>query len=65
MHPVSESPGAERHHELLKKYFILDMGDYTAIGGVLSLILDRLDKHKSLSPKDDCELFRAQSFGAL
>ena len=49
---MSESPSAERHYELLKKYFIPDMGDYTAIGGVLSSILDRLDKHKALSPED-------------
>jgi|SRR5215213_429883 len=28
------------------------MGDYTAVGGILSLILDRLDKHKALSPDD-------------
>ena len=49
---MSESPSAERHHELLKKYVIPDMGDYTAVGGVLSSILDRLDKHKALSPED-------------
>ena len=49
---MSESPSAERHYELLKKYFIPDMGDYTAVGGVLSSILDRLDKHKALSPED-------------
>jgi hypothetical protein len=47
-----ESPSAERHRELLKKYVIPDMGDYTAVGGVLSSILDRLDKHKTLSPED-------------
>ena len=49
---MSESPSAERHYELLTKYFVPDMGDYTAIGGVLSSILDRLDKHKALSPED-------------
>lgn len=49
---MSEYPSAERHHELLKKYFIPNMGDYTAVGGVLSSILDRLDKHKALSPED-------------
>jgi hypothetical protein len=49
---MSESPSAERHYELLKKYFIPDMGDYTAVGGVLSSILDRLDKHKALSRED-------------
>lgn len=48
MHPISESPSAQRHHELLKKYFIPNMGDYTAVGSVLSSILDRLDKHKGL-----------------
>jgi hypothetical protein len=37
---MSESLSAERHHKLLKKYFIPDMGDHTAIGGVLSSILD-------------------------
>src|SRR5215217_4111324 len=52
MHPMFESPSAERHRELLKKYVIPDMGDYTAVGGVLSSILDRLDKHKTLSPED-------------
>lgn len=49
---MSESPSAERHYELLKKYFIPDMGDYTAVGGILSSILDRLDKYKALSPED-------------
>ena len=49
---MSESPSAERHHELLKKYVIPNMGDYTAVGGDLSSILDRLDKHKALSPED-------------
>ena len=49
---MSESPSAERHYELLKRYFIPDMGDYTAVGGVLSSILDRLDKHKALSSED-------------
>ena len=52
MHPISKSPSAERHRELLKKYVIPNMGDYTAVGGVLSSILDRLDKHKALSPED-------------
>lgn len=52
IHHISESPGAERHHELLKKYVIPNMGDYTAVGGVLSSILDRLDKHKALSAED-------------
>lgn len=52
MHPMSETPSAERHYELLKKYFIPNMGDYTAVGGVISSILDRLDKHKALSPED-------------
>ena len=49
---MSESPSAERHYELLRKYFIPDMGDHTAVGGVLSSILDRLDKHKTLSAED-------------
>jgi len=49
---MSESPSAERHKELLKKYVIPNMGDYTAVGGELSSILDRLDKHKVLSPED-------------
>jgi hypothetical protein len=49
---MSESPSAERHKELLKKYVIPNMGDYTAVGGELSSILDRLDKHKALSPED-------------
>ena len=49
---MSESPSAERHKKLLKKYVIPNMGDYTAVGGELSSILDRLDKHKALSPED-------------
>jgi len=49
---MPESPSAERDCELLKKYVIPDMGDYTAVGGILSSILDRLDKHKALSPED-------------
>jgi hypothetical protein len=49
---MSESPSAERHKKLLKKYVIPNMGDYTAVGGDLSSILDRLDKHKELSPED-------------
>ena len=52
MHQVSESPSAERHKKLMKKYVIPNMGDYTAVGGELSSILDRLDKHKALSPED-------------
>jgi hypothetical protein len=52
IHSMSESPNAERHYKLLKKYCIPDMGDYTAFGGVLSSILDRLDKHNALSPED-------------
>src|SRR5215213_9387203 len=52
MHPMSESPSAERHKKLLKKYVIPNMGDYTAVGGVLSSILDRLDRHKALSAED-------------
>lgn len=49
---MSESPSVERHYELLKKYFIPNMGDYTAVGGEISSILDRLDKNKALSPSD-------------
>ena len=49
---MSESPSPVRHQELLKKYFIPNMGEYTAVGGELSSILDRLDKHKALSPED-------------
>lgn len=52
IYSMSESLSAERHYELLKRYFIPDMGDYTAVGGVLSSILDRLDKDKALSSED-------------
>jgi hypothetical protein len=52
MHPMSESPSAERHKKLLKKFVIPNMGDHTAVGGELSAILDRLDKHKALSLED-------------
>jgi len=73
---MSESPSAERHKKLLKKYVIPNMGDYTAVGGVLSSILDRLDKHKleelaqdqkdladkakAADPKDAAELAKKQ-----
>jgi len=36
----------------LKKFVIPNMGDHTAVGGELSAILDRLDKHKALSLED-------------
>ena len=49
MHPMSELPSAERHKKLLKKYVIPKMGTTRAVGGELSAILDRLDKHKALS----------------
>lgn len=52
MHPKTKSPSAERHYKLLKKYVIPNMGDYSAVGGELSAILDRLDKHKTLSAED-------------
>jgi tetratricopeptide (TPR) repeat protein len=47
-----ESPNPDRHAELLMKYVVPNMGDYTAVGGELPSILDRLDKNKALSPAD-------------
>lgn len=49
---MTESPSAERHRALLMKYVIPDMGDHSAVGGILSSILDRLDRHKSVSAED-------------
>lgn len=43
---------AERHNQLLAKYYIPDMGGNSAIGSDLSFILDRLDKDSALSPQD-------------
>ena len=36
-------PSAERHHQLIAKYFIPSMGRYSDVGGELSPILERLD----------------------
>ncbi len=45
-------PSDERHNQLINKYFIPNMGGYSAVGSELSLILDRLDTNKTLSAKD-------------
>lgn len=43
---------AERHNQLIAKYFIPNMGGYSAVGGELSPILECLDVNKALSAKD-------------
>jgi hypothetical protein len=49
---MSSSPSIERHNHLIAKYFIPNMGDYSAVGGELSSILDRLDVKRALSFED-------------
>ena len=44
--------GAEQHQQLLAKYSVPDMGDYTAPGGRVSLILERLEMGGELSRED-------------
>lgn len=45
-------PSAERHNQLIAKYYVPHMGDYSAVGGYLSLILERLDVNRGLSSDD-------------
>jgi hypothetical protein len=49
---MNQSLNSIRHAELLERYAVPDMGDYTEVGGEMSLILDRLDRNKALSPED-------------
>ena len=49
---MSHPPSAERHSQLVAKYFIPNMGDYSAVGGRLSSILERLDVNRIISPDD-------------
>jgi hypothetical protein len=49
---MSSPPSIERHNQLITKYFVPEMGDYTAVGSELSSILDRLDVNRSLSVED-------------
>ncbi len=49
---MSSIPSEERHIQLIAKYCVPNMGDYSAIGSHLSLILERLDLNRSLSPED-------------
>lgn len=61
---MSASPSAERHQALITKYVIPNMGDYSAVGGPLSGILDRLDVNKRL-PQDDKTFIRDKGLFAL
>jgi len=45
-------PSAERHNELIEKYYVPDMGGNSSNGSDLSLILERLDINQSLSSED-------------
>lgn len=45
-------PNPERHNQLITKYFIPSMEGYSAVGGELSLILEKLDLNKKLSITD-------------
>jgi hypothetical protein len=49
---MASNPSPERHQALLTKYSIPNMGDYTAVGGQLSGILDRLDANGRLLEDD-------------
>jgi tetratricopeptide (TPR) repeat protein len=49
---MNQSLNPIRHAKLLERYAVPSMGDYTAVGGEISLILDRLDRNKALSPED-------------
>ncbi|MCO5760548.1 MAG: hypothetical protein NHG36_03395, partial [Chromatiaceae bacterium] len=45
-------PSAERHAQLIAKYYVPHMGDYSAVGSDLSSILERLDINRALSEED-------------
>ena len=45
-------PSAERHNQLIAKYYVPNMGDYSAVGSYLSLVLERLDVNRALSSED-------------
>ncbi len=49
---MASQPSPERHGQLIGKYFIPNMGDNSAVGSDLSLILERLDVNHSLAPED-------------
>ena len=49
---MAEPPNPERHSELLIKYAVPNMGDYSIVGSELSSILDRLDRNNALSLED-------------
>lgn len=46
------SVNIERHNQLITKYCIPNMGSYSAVGGELSPILERLDTNRALSAED-------------
>jgi len=46
------SSSQNRHDELLDRYAVPSMGAYTAIGGEVPLILERLDRNRALSLED-------------
>ena len=49
---MSYRPSAERHSQLIAKYYVPNMGDYSAAGSELSSILERLDVNRALSDED-------------
>lgn len=49
---MSSHPSAERHNQLIAKYYVPNMGDYSAVGSDLSSILERLDINRALSAED-------------
>jgi tetratricopeptide (TPR) repeat protein len=49
---MSSPLSIERHKQLMAKYFVPPMGDYSAVGSELSSILDRLDVNRTLSVED-------------
>ena len=49
---MSSHPNAERHNQLIAKYYVPNMGDHSAVGSPLSLILERLDVNRALSAED-------------
>ncbi|MFA4902266.1 MAG: tetratricopeptide repeat protein [Desulfobaccales bacterium] len=49
---MSSPLSIERHNQLIAKYFVPYMGDYSGVGSELSSILDRLDVNRALSVED-------------
>ena len=49
---MSSPPNIERHKQLIAKYSVPNMGDYSAVGSELSSILDRMDVNRALSVED-------------